>query len=328
MADWVPVTPPRQILPGQTVMVTVQAVSRSFRFLPSKRVAQLILYCFIATLGGYKIDVHEFCFLSNHFHIVMTPQEDDLPAFVKKFHSLLSRALNALRGWKGANVEDHYNIVVETDEQAIVRHCAYTLANPCAADLVAYIKHWKGPNSYALEYGEEIVVDRPKFSLWTPVNKTKRRRKRPMQSIRASYRGRWKSPEQATFKLVRPPVLGELSDTQLREHIRELAHKRERDADTKRVAKGRRAMGMKRVLQQKWTDIPNSKHELFGPEPLVASSSRWARREAERLNREFVREYRAARDAWLAGDRDVEFPAGTYLMRVRFNVSCAPAPPG
>ena len=29
--------------------------------------------------------------------------------------------------------------------------------------------------------------------------------------------------------------------------------------------------------------------------------------------------------AWLAGDRDIEFPPGTYLMAQRFGVRVAPA---
>jgi len=38
-------------------------------------------------------------------------------------------------------------------------------------------------------------------------------------------------------------------------------------------------------------------------------------------------EYRAALERYRAGKRDVVFPAGTYLMRVRFHVRTGTSPP-
>ena len=71
-------------------MVTVQCTGRTFRLLPTPKVVQTIEYCFAACLAGFDIDVHEYCFLSNHFHIVMTPRQTNLPAFMQNFNSLLS----------------------------------------------------------------------------------------------------------------------------------------------------------------------------------------------------------------------------------------------
>ena len=314
-------------------MVTVQATGRAFRFLPTERIAQTIWYCFAVCLLGFNIDVHEFCFLSNHFHIVMTPREANLPAFMQKFNSLLSRALNALRGSRGSNIEDHYNITIEVDEEAILRQCAYTLANPCAAHLVSRISQWKGPNSYALEYGQEIIVERPRFGIWQPIPKEpprkRSRRKHPWDAQRRSFRGRWVLPEKAPFRLVRPPArLGQLNDAQLREEIRQAARVREADADDARKAKGRRALGMRRVLKQRWSDMPNSRQDMFGPEPKVAASSHWARKEAAQRSRNFQKAYRYAWKEWVAGNLEVEFPAGTYFMRCRFGVRCACGPAG
>jgi REP element-mobilizing transposase RayT len=327
------VTPPRPIIPGQTIMVTVEAVARSFRFLPSPKVVETIRYCFFASLQGFRIDVHEFCWLSNHFHIVMTPHEADLPDFMKKFNSLLARALNALRGTKGTNIEDHYNVTVEVDEEAIWRQCAYTLANPCAAHLVSKARHWRGPNSYKLEYGQELVVKRPKFGLWkapdAPPARKKNGRRHPWDKSRRSYRGRWTSPETVAFKLVRPPVaVGVLSDKQVRTRMRELTEQREQAADAVRKRSRRKVLGMRRVLKQAWWHMPRTTQDLFGPEPKVAASSTWARREAAQRSREFQDDYRVALEKWTAGEREVVFPWGTFLMRRRFDVCCAPAPPG
>ena len=266
-------------------MVTVRCTGRAFRLLPHRKVVETVLYCFAATLAKYDIRVHDYCFLSNHYHLSLTPLRDDLPAFVQDLNSLLSRALNALRGWSGSNFERAYNITVQVDDEAMVRQCAYILANPCAADLVSRIRQWRGVQSFGLEYGQRVVVKRPKFGLWTPVEgvqrSLRRRRKGPWEKTRRSFRGRWVTPDEVSFELSRPPAHeAELNDSELRELIRREALKRQADAEAARRATGRRAMGMRRVLQQKWSDLPNSKEDLFGPEPKVAASSHWARREA------------------------------------------------
>ena len=313
-------------------MVTVRCTGRAFRLLPHRKVVETVWYCLAATVAKYGLSVHEFSFLSNHYHLGITPLGDDLPAFMQDLNSLLSRALNALRSWSGSNFEGAYNITVQVDDRATVRQCGYILANPCAADLVSRISQWRGVHSYDLEYGETVTVKRPNYGLWKPVEgqtEKKRRRKGEWDQTRRSFRGRWVTPDEVSFKLTRPAVYeDELDDRELRQLIREEALKRQEDAEKARRKKGRRAMGMRRVLQQKWSDLPNSKEDLFGPEPKVAASSRWARQEALERDRSFTREYRACRRAWCAGDREVVFPAGTYQMRVRFGVRCANAPPG
>jgi hypothetical protein len=47
------VTPPRQILPGKTVIITSRAVGQTFRFVPKKRVVASIWYC-LAVIAGRK----------------------------------------------------------------------------------------------------------------------------------------------------------------------------------------------------------------------------------------------------------------------------------
>ena len=314
-------------------MVTVRCTGRSFRLVPTHQVTETVLYCLAATLSKYDILVHEYCFLSNHYHLALMSLGNDLPAFLQDLNSLLSRALNALRGWSGSNFEKGYNIVVEHDDAAVVGHCGYILANPCAANLVSYCRHYKGATSWKLEYGEEVTAKRPKYGLWKPVDAPaagkKGRRKKPWDKTRASYRGRWVTPEVASFKLSRPPAYGDkLDDTQLRKHIRDEARRREAKAEAKRVAGAYKAMGMKQVRSQDWGGMPRTKEDMFGAEPKAAASKRWAREEAAQRNRAFVQEYRDCLERWHHGERDVVFPAGTYLMRVRFGASCADAPPG
>ena len=331
------VTPPRQIVPGKTVMVTCRAVGRSFRFVPNPKVVQTLLYCFAYELSQHEIDVHEFVWMSNHFHVVLTPRSDALPDFMKGLNSLASRALNSLRGWSGSNFEKRYNITVASDPDKVLDHCAYTLANPCSAHLVTRAEHWKGLTSAKLEYGEVIRVERPRFGLWsTPkavLERVHRRRSRrprsarPRSHKRAAYRGRWKTPDEVNLQLTRPKVHVDLSDTELREEVRRRMVRLEAKAEDERRTHGRRVLGMRRVAKQHWNDIPREREDMFGPEPKASGSSKWARIEVLQANRRFVTAYRAAVEAFMAGDREVVFPRGTWLMRRRYAVACATSPP-
>ena len=325
-------TVPRRIVAGQTVMVTARAVNQAFRFVPTRKVTPTILYCFAYTLSrkDYRgIAVHEFLWMSNHFHIVLTAADDSLPAFMQALDSLMSRALNALRGTGGSNLEKHYNITVEADPNKIPEHCAYTLANPCKAHLVARAHHWKGASSVNMEYGKAIVIERPKFGMWaTPkaevdeANK-KRRSTRRMSSVRKRHSGRWKTLEQVELRITRPKIHLDLSDAALREEVRRQVVGLEAKADKVRQESGRRVLGMRRVEKQHWNALPSQREDMFGPEPAAAGTNKWARIEQLQQRRAFIEAYRAALARYMDGDRDVVFPLGTWLMRRRFNVKCA-----
>ncbi len=328
-------TPPRQILPGQTVFITCRAVGRTFRFVPKPEVVDTIRFCFVLAASKYRIQVHEFLWMSNHFHMVVTAVDDALPSFMQHLNSLTSRALNALRGRSGANIEAHYNMVVVTDPAKILEHCAYTLANPCAANLVVRAEQWKGLSSYHLEYGEKLVAKRPKRGLWSEKRlkaeaaaEAKRRGRKGRKSAgRAKRRGRRVTPDEVSITLTRPPGFDEMSDEDLRDEVRRQVVVREAEAEDLRAEEGRRVLGMKRVRAQHWNDYPKKTENMFGPVPKASGKSRWAVLEALGRCAQFVAAYRRARGAFVAGDRDVEFPCGTWQMKKRFHVNCAASPP-
>ena len=296
-------------------------MGRAFRFLPVERVVQTLFFVFAYAVMNSGVEIHEFCWMSNHFHLLLTTRDTRLPRFMQLLDSLSSRALNALRAWSGANFEKNYNIVVDTDIEAILNHSAYILANPSAAHLVARATQWKGLTSVKMNYGEEVTVERPKFGLWgnkpQPVMRSSGRRARAKRT---------RTPTSVKFKLVRPPVMEGATDAEVREEVRRRVGIAEAKAEAERVATGRRVLGMKRVSQQHWNDLPQKRDDLFGPVPKAAGN-RWAVAEALRRSRTFLEQYREALSAWCAGERDVEFPYGTYLMRVRYAVRCGVAPP-
>lgn len=322
-------TPPRQIHRGQLCFVTVRAVNRSYRFVPKRTVREVIAYCLAVTLDKYRgrIAMHEYLWMSNHFHLVLTDRGACLPRFMEELDSLLSRSLNALRGMTGTNIEKGYNLVAVTGESKLIEHCVYTLANPCSAHLVVRARHWKGVSSLKLEYGVPLVVCRPGCGLWTRLVA----RPRGDASLDAAdaasrkCRGRSKLPDTVALMIERPAVMEHLSDVELRLYIRERLDLRERELIQERRCQGRRVLGWKEVVAKDFLDMPRKPEERCRLAPSYSADTREALADAAEHRRCFLDAYYEALRSFVLGNREVEFPSGTWLMKSRFGVTCCPA---
>jgi REP element-mobilizing transposase RayT len=318
------VTPPRSIHEEQTAFITCRAVGRSFRFVPTEKVTQTIRFVLAYTCSKFDVSVHEVVYMSNHFHLLLTAHTKCLPDFMEELNSLTARALNALRGISGTNFEKGYGLVEPQDAEKLLEHAVYTLANPCASDLVTMARQWKGVTTVGMRYGQEIVVNKPRFGLWAPkLSKelAKKRRRRPDARTR-SKRGRSTIPGTATLRLVRPPVRPELSDDELRDLVLGGVATREHELEAVRAREGRKVLKMRNVMRQHWASMPGPE-DLFGVRPTVSAKDKAKRLEALQRKREFEEAYAHARGRWMEGEKDVEFPAGTWLMWRHYTARCA-----
>jgi hypothetical protein len=243
-----------------------------------------------------------------------------MPDFMELFGSLTARALNAKYGLNGTVIEKRYNVVTLEDEERFLYSCAYTLANPCAADLVSRARHWKGVTTARMRYGETITLKKPRYGLWArPALRSKPKRRRDARS--PERRGRSTLPETVTFELARPPGFDDMSDDELRDNVLQRVEVIEEAAQAKRNESGKKVLGMKRVRAQHFRAIPGCE-DMFGRQPTVSASDKWGRIEGIVRRRVFESAYKLARMLWLDGDRDAVFPNGTWLMRKRFGVRC------
>ena len=227
-------TAPRQIEPSMTFFVTVRAVSRSHRFVPKPVVVDSLDFAVKATAAKYRgrIALHEYEFLSNHFHLLGTDVDGCLPDFMRDLNALLSKQLNALRGTRGTNIEKDYNLVVVnmTTGDRAVEHAVYILANAVQAHLVERTSEWQAPNSFALEYGQPVVAERPEAGLWLG-KLAHAERDTSRRSKRAAYAGKSTVPKRVEFELVRPPARTDLCKQALLRHPGEGRGVLRREAD-------------------------------------------------------------------------------------------------
>ncbi|HSN91872.1 MAG TPA: hypothetical protein VLS93_11645 [Anaeromyxobacteraceae bacterium] len=296
-------TAPRQVLAGTTYLVTRRCAQRQFLLRPSPLTNQVFRYVLAVAARRFGVEIHVFCVLSNHFHLVVTDLQARLPAFEQYLDSLVARALNASLGrWESFWAPSSYSAVALPTPEAVVEKAAYVLANPVAAGLVPRGREWPG--------------------LWSPpeqVDAGPTEVRRP----EVFFRPQGGMPETAELELVTPP--GFDSPDQFRDRLAEALEVLEKQAGESLGARGQGFLGKRRVLAQRPTGRPSGGEPKRTLSPRVASRDKWKRLEVLSRLAEFRDAYRMAWEALRRGVRDVLFPAGTYWLRVAHGVRCAEA---
>jgi REP element-mobilizing transposase RayT len=289
------------VLPGITYLVTRRCTHRQLLLRPSETTNGIFKYVLAVAAERYGVQVHAFCVMSNHFHLVVTDPHARLPAFEQYLASLVARAVNASLA-RSENLWDprSFSAVVLADPDDVIEKAAYVLANPVAAGLVERAEEWPGLWS-DLDDGNLIEASRPEMF----------------------FRPGGPTPDRAVLELVSPP--GFVEPEEFRRRVHEALRLREDEARRTLAADGRRFLGRVLVLAQRPTARPSSPKVSRELSPRVAARDKWTRLEVLGRLKRFADEYRHARARFTGGERTAVFPAGTYALRVVHGVECAAA---
>ncbi|NJK33437.1 MAG: hypothetical protein HC927_14110 [Deltaproteobacteria bacterium] len=293
-------TIPRRILPHTSWLITRRCSERRFFLLPSHETAKVFEYALARAARITGVQLHAWMVMSNHYHLVCTDPCGRLPEFVRLLNSLVARALNfhykrKESFWKSGS----YSAVQLCSKSAVLDKIAYTLANPVVDGLVPWVSHWKGAHSFGMEFDTEHRV------LW-PVS---------LSGFRKSM------PEAETLRLVTPPSYSTAAE--ILAALREELDERTTAIKAQFKAERRRFLGMNAVWAQSWEDAPSTPACSGGISPRFATKDPGVLRQAVRQWRAWLSAYRLALLAFREGVRDVVFPAGTYLMKQRYDVVVA-----
>lgn len=292
---------PRQILPGVTYAISRRTAQRQMLLRPSRTTNRIVQYVLAVAAKRYGVAVHAAVAMSDHIHLVVTDPGARLPEFMSFFLALVARALNASLGrWESLWDPRPYSAVRLATPDDVVAKVAYALANPVSAGLVRTGRVWPGvwsdPDAIG---GPAIEVRRPE----------------------RFFAEDGALPETAELSFTVPP--GFSSAAEFRERVVRTVEECEKEEVAKRGARG--FLGVAKVLATKPTARARSREERRGLSPRVAARDRWIRIEAVAELKRFRADHRDALEAYRAKDKNVVFPAGTYLMRVAHGVRCAPA---
>ena len=293
---------PRRIIPGTTYLLSRRCFGRCFLLRPSEKVNRIFKFCLAMAAARTGVLLHNYCVLSNHYHIVATDVHSNLPVFMHWLNEYVAKCVNAELGrWESFWAPGSYSCVALVDREDVVGKLVYVFTNPVEAGLVGTHEQWPGARSLVTDMdGDPEVVCRPE----------------------GFFRENGPVPETATLQMISPPAFDRASP-ECFASVHSRIVEREREIQLRAKQQGRRFPGIRWVLAQSPCSKPDTREPRGGLDPRLASRDKWRRIEALQRLRGFLEAYREAWKRFVGGDRAALFPFGTYGMRVRFAVLCS-----
>ena len=293
-------TVPRRILEGQFYMVTRRTLLRSFFLRPHPEVNRMFEYCLAEAAARYDIELIAWCAMSNHYHSVIYDPDGRVPEFIERFHKMLAKALNVHYErvesiWSRAQTCLTRLVTLEDVFDAVV----YVLSNPAAAHLVENIAHWPGS------------------SAWTRMGREARTMRRPLSYFCADGR----MAKTVQLQAVAPKGLREDYGNWIARVRSAVKIKEDALAEERRKNK-RPVLGCKAVLAMRPTDTPSTKAPRSKLHPHLACKDKALMREERKTLKKFRGTYREMRIRLRDGTGTIEFPEGTYRLRL-LGLRCA-----
>jgi len=285
----------RAIHPGKTYLITRRTERRHFLLRPDPMINAFIRYALIVAAERTKIMIHAFCAMSTHLHYVVTDLEGNLPQFLAIFHRLVASGVQSIRKWDGAVWNRSQTSLVELcTREAIVEKIAYTLSNPVLAGLVRSARDWPGFRTTVNDIGKKRL-----------------RAYRPRKGLR-TQNSNWAAMAELEVSL--PPSIARNDAESFRKDIRRVIRKIE--TAMRAEIPQNRILGARGAMQINPFDRATSHEPIrrLNPTFAVGQGNKEARKQAIRRRKDFRQRYRHALELWRRGNREVEFPAGTYAM--------------
>lgn len=297
-----PVSPPRQLLPGSTYLVTRRCAHRAFLLVPHDQTNVVLAYCLAEAARRTGVEVHAFVAMSNHVHLVLSDPAAHLPRFLHWLDRHVACCMKALL----ARTENFWaatepSVVVLGDADDVLDKMAYVIANPVTAGLVDSPEQWPGLITSTLEH--RLVAKRPNVY----------------------FAAKTRLPDVVELQCTIPASLAHLGKQRVAERLTTRVRHLVRAAKERLAAAGRGFLGRDGVLALDTSTVATTAEPLAGRNPRLAARDSEKRGTIVARLRAFHRAYRVALATWRSGVRDVVFPLGTYAMRILHGVVCTPA---
>jgi len=297
--------PPRYIRPDATYAICRRIEGRRFLLRPDAELNNLFRWLIALTANEFDVEVHVATVMSTHFHLVVTVPNENVSDFMHRLDMRLARALQVYRRYGRRVIWEpgKLSIVELETSRAVIEAIAYAMVNPVEAGLVYRPEDWPGVTASPEDIGTADI------SGTLP----------PFYFIAEDW------PLDASTPITVPPDYRDDPET-ARALIAEEVEAQTAAARAEVKRKGWTVLG--RIGAMNVSPYRCAKGwEAFGklnPHIAAGRGEKAARIAAIERLREFRAAHREAKARWIAGDRDVVFPAGTYWMRVHHRARVAP----
>jgi hypothetical protein len=249
--------------------------------------------------------IHAFLFLSNHFHLLVSPEDArHLARFMTYVSGNIAREVCRLTGWSDKVWARRYAHVPIVGEAAQIQRLRYVLAQGVKEGLVARVLDWPGPSCVRALLDGSMCVSGTWYDRTAAY--------RAAQAGRSLQANDWIHAQDVV--LVALPALAHLPSAEYARAIAVMAEEIETEAATEQ---GRPARGAEEVEQQDpaTTEVRQRKRS---PIPLVHAATLALWIEFKEAYGAFVVAYRVASARLRAGIQDVCFPPGSFAPPLGF----------
>ena len=283
------------------VEVTCRTIQGRFLLKPSRELNSITIGVLGRAQRLYRVDIHAFVFLSNHYHLLVSVEDAlQLARFMNYLNSNLAREAGRLHRWREKFWGRRYQaIIVSNEDTAHIDRLRYVLSHGCKEGLVARPRDWPGAHSI-----DALLVGKPITGLW--FNRTRE----------YSARIRGETPERLEYStremvhLAPLPCWQHLSRGAYRRRVTGLVRQIETETANHHSREGTRPLGRKALLDQD----PHSRPERIkrAAAPAFHAATKSVRNDLKAAYAWFLSAYREASERLRTGDSTANFPEGSF----------------
>ncbi len=280
---------------GDMIHISRRTNERKFFLKITKKNIQILEYCLASSASKHKIIIHNYCFMTNHYHLLITDLEGRYPAFLADLNRNIAKCLNVSYDHLDSIWDSRGPTVVRLSDNPanVSRVMEYIYLNPCKAKLVKHQRHYPGVKS---------VPDDLKG------------RSRKIKRPQVYFAKDGKLPKSVRLKVQMPTnVLKVMDKKSYIAHMKE----RVRAGENKVIAEvGENGfMGKSKLRNIHHLDSPRTRPSFGKLNPKVSGATGEDRVRQKTKYKHFCASYEESFHRWQRGERDVEFPYGTYQMQ-------------
>lgn len=256
---------------------------------PSRNVEKLLGGILARYTELLSIDLYAYCFLGNHYHLLLRAPERNTDEFCENLNREIARRINWKFHREGSLWYRRYDDQEVLCEDDVLRAYLYVTTNPVRHGLVDHPGKWGGLNSYAQSLSEKTRS----FTFYCYSEEEEEKR-----VCRHS------------IKLSVLPQLKELKKETRQAELSRLIEERTKEYQQERKERGEGFIGMERILAEVPGGLPQQVSR--SPRPVAYTRDVTLLREARKRKREREASYREASARYRLGELAVEFPEYSF----------------
>jgi REP element-mobilizing transposase RayT len=291
--------PLRFVPPDAVVEVTTRTIHGRFLLRPSPKVNDLVLGILGRAQWLFRVKIHAFVVLSNHWHGLLSVEDaSQLAGFVAFVNGNIARVIGRLHDWRQRFWARRYRAIVVADEPSQSARLRYILQNGCQEGMVDRPADWPG-----LSCVRALTSKRELTGTWHDRTAEFNACRRGRRAIPGAFSQRYR------VTLSPLPCWRDLSAARYRAACAELVAAIEAETRDERARSGKECLGAAQVLAESPYRTPEEPD--VSPAPFVHAASQQARVVFRAAYAAFVDAFRLAAECLKHGLR-ANFPPGAF----------------